>query len=206
VRSCSTPCESPTANSAFAGEVPGFVEEIRRIFERAEIQGYVDNVGRVGALGHVASDEASRERMPWSSDGLDHSISSDTRGASHSACLMERPPGHREKFADRSRSRSGRPTKRLWREGISHRKVIKLAVRELVTQALTDPAVWSDAVERLTDNLKRPEVRHPRPRVRRQGESGDRARFRRGPRESRDHGENERGPLEAAGPDASRTI
>jgi hypothetical protein len=43
---------------AFAGEVPRFVEEIQRIFDRAEIRTYLDTVRRVGALGHVASDEA----------------------------------------------------------------------------------------------------------------------------------------------------
>ena len=46
---------------AFAGEVPRFVEEIRDIFDRAEIQTYLDTVHRVGPLGHVASDEVYEE-------------------------------------------------------------------------------------------------------------------------------------------------
>ena len=46
---------------AFAGELPRFVEEIKRIFDRAEIQTYLDSVHRVGPLGHVASDEAYEE-------------------------------------------------------------------------------------------------------------------------------------------------
>ncbi len=46
---------------AFAGEVPGFVEEIREIFDRSEIQTYLDTVHRVGPLGHVASDEVYEE-------------------------------------------------------------------------------------------------------------------------------------------------
>jgi hypothetical protein len=47
--------------SAFAGELPRFVEEIQRIFDRAEVQTYLDGVKRVGPLGHVASDEAYEE-------------------------------------------------------------------------------------------------------------------------------------------------
>ncbi|HEV8574984.1 MAG TPA: hypothetical protein VGR43_09785 [Dehalococcoidia bacterium] len=43
---------------AFAGELPRFVEEITRIFDRAEIQTYLDTVHRVGTLGHTASDAA----------------------------------------------------------------------------------------------------------------------------------------------------
>ncbi len=46
---------------AFAGEVPGFVEEIREIFDRSEIQAYLDTVHQVGPLGHVASDEVYEE-------------------------------------------------------------------------------------------------------------------------------------------------
>lgn len=46
---------------AFAGELPRVVEEIKRIFDRAEIQTYLDSVHRVGPLGHVASDEAHEE-------------------------------------------------------------------------------------------------------------------------------------------------
>jgi hypothetical protein len=51
----------PDQESAFAGELPRFVEEIQRIFDRAEVQTYLDGVKRVGPLGHVASDEAYEE-------------------------------------------------------------------------------------------------------------------------------------------------
>lgn len=46
---------------AFAAELPRFVEEINRIFDRAELQTYLDNVRRVGPLGHVCSEEAYEE-------------------------------------------------------------------------------------------------------------------------------------------------
>lgn len=46
---------------AFAGELPRFVADIKRIFERAEIETYLDTVHRVGALGHVSSDEVYEE-------------------------------------------------------------------------------------------------------------------------------------------------
>ncbi len=46
---------------AFPDEVPRFVEEIKRIFDRAEIRTYLDGVQRVGPLGHVCSDEAYEE-------------------------------------------------------------------------------------------------------------------------------------------------
>jgi len=42
----------------FAGELSRFVEEVKQIFAPSEIQAYLDGVRRVGALGHVASDEA----------------------------------------------------------------------------------------------------------------------------------------------------
>jgi hypothetical protein len=45
----------------FAGEVPSFVEEIRRIFDQAELSAYLDGVRRVGPLAHTASDEAYEE-------------------------------------------------------------------------------------------------------------------------------------------------
>lgn len=48
-------------DEAFAGEVPSFVTEIREIFDRDEIRAYLDTVQRVGALGHVATDEAYDE-------------------------------------------------------------------------------------------------------------------------------------------------
>jgi hypothetical protein len=46
---------------AFAGELPRFVAEITQIFDRAEIESYLDTVHRVGALGHVSSDEVYEE-------------------------------------------------------------------------------------------------------------------------------------------------
>lgn len=46
---------------AFAGEVPRFVAEIQQIFDRGEIEAYLDTVHRVGALGHVASEEVYEE-------------------------------------------------------------------------------------------------------------------------------------------------
>jgi hypothetical protein len=48
-------------DAAFAGEVPTFVEEIRQIFDQTEIRAYLDEVRRVGPLGHTASDEAYEE-------------------------------------------------------------------------------------------------------------------------------------------------
>lgn len=41
----------------FAAELPHFIAEIKRIFEPSEIRMYLENVRRVGALGHVCSDE-----------------------------------------------------------------------------------------------------------------------------------------------------
>jgi hypothetical protein len=46
---------------AFAGELPPFVAKIKEIFDRAEIATYLDTVQRIGALGHVATDEAYEE-------------------------------------------------------------------------------------------------------------------------------------------------
>ena len=48
-------------DAAFAGEVPSFVAEINEIFDREEIRTYLENVQRVGALGHVATDDAYEE-------------------------------------------------------------------------------------------------------------------------------------------------
>lgn len=48
-------------DSAFAGELPRFVDEIKRIFDRDELQAYLTSVSRVGALGHVTSDEFYEE-------------------------------------------------------------------------------------------------------------------------------------------------
>jgi len=46
---------------AFADEIPGFVAEIKDIFDRTAIEAYLDGVQRVGSLGHVVSDEAHEE-------------------------------------------------------------------------------------------------------------------------------------------------
>ena len=48
-------------DSAFAGELPRFVEEIKQIFDRVEIETYLDTVHGVGVLGHVSSDEVYEE-------------------------------------------------------------------------------------------------------------------------------------------------
>ena len=40
-----------------AAELPGFVAEIRAIFEPFELHAYLTNVRRLGALGHVMGDE-----------------------------------------------------------------------------------------------------------------------------------------------------
>jgi len=41
----------------FAAELPHFVAEVKRIFEPYEIREYLENVKRIGAMGHVATDE-----------------------------------------------------------------------------------------------------------------------------------------------------
>jgi hypothetical protein len=41
----------------FARELPGFVAEIKNIFEPDEIQEYLENVRRVGPFGHIGTDE-----------------------------------------------------------------------------------------------------------------------------------------------------
>jgi len=46
---------------AFAGELPRFVAKITLIFDRAEIESYLGTVHRVGALGHVSSEEVYEE-------------------------------------------------------------------------------------------------------------------------------------------------
>ena len=45
----------------FAAELPGFVGEIKTIFEQYELQAYLTNVRRLGALGHVMGDEEFNE-------------------------------------------------------------------------------------------------------------------------------------------------
>ena len=42
---------------AFAEELPEFVKEIKGIFQPWEIRDYLDDVRRLGALGHVCNDE-----------------------------------------------------------------------------------------------------------------------------------------------------
>lgn len=41
----------------FAAELPAFVAEIKRIFEPWEIREHLENIRRVGAFGHVCTDE-----------------------------------------------------------------------------------------------------------------------------------------------------
>ena len=53
--------EASDQDADFAAEMPRFVNEIREIFEPAEILTYLDEVHRVGALGHTATDEAYEE-------------------------------------------------------------------------------------------------------------------------------------------------
>ena len=53
--------EASNQHQEFAAELPRFAEEIRQIFEPAEIRMYLDGVRRVGALGHTASDEVYEE-------------------------------------------------------------------------------------------------------------------------------------------------
>ena len=48
-------------DQTWAAEVPAFTEAIKEIFTREEIAAYLGGVRRVGALGHVASDEAYEE-------------------------------------------------------------------------------------------------------------------------------------------------
>jgi hypothetical protein len=58
-------------DAAFTGELPHFVAEITRIFEQAEIETYLETVQRVGALGHVASDDAYEEMREAGAIGED---------------------------------------------------------------------------------------------------------------------------------------
>jgi len=44
-------------DSAFAEELPKFIVEIKNIFQSWEIKEYLDSLERVGALGHVCTDE-----------------------------------------------------------------------------------------------------------------------------------------------------
>ena len=45
----------------FDKELPGFISEIKSIFQPWEISEYLENVKRVGALGHVCTDEEYEE-------------------------------------------------------------------------------------------------------------------------------------------------
>jgi hypothetical protein len=49
--------EASDRHPDFSGELPKFVTEVRRIFQPWEIRTYLDNVRRVGALGHVCNEE-----------------------------------------------------------------------------------------------------------------------------------------------------
>jgi hypothetical protein len=53
--------EQADKDPTWAAEVPAFTESIKQIFTREEIADYLAGVRRVGALGHVASDEAYEE-------------------------------------------------------------------------------------------------------------------------------------------------
>lgn len=50
--------EASTTRPEWKGELPAFVAEIKRIFEPWEIGHFFETVKRVGALGHVCTDEA----------------------------------------------------------------------------------------------------------------------------------------------------
>lgn len=41
----------------FAAELPSFVAEVKQIFGPHEIREYLENVRRIGAMGHVVTDE-----------------------------------------------------------------------------------------------------------------------------------------------------
>jgi hypothetical protein len=45
------------AHADLAADLPGFVAEIKTIFEPYELRGYLASVRRLGALGHVMDDE-----------------------------------------------------------------------------------------------------------------------------------------------------
>jgi NAD(P)H-flavin reductase len=51
--------EAAEQDAAFACEVPRFVEEIKQIFDRAEIETYLNTVRRIGALGPRTSSASS---------------------------------------------------------------------------------------------------------------------------------------------------
>ena len=49
--------EASDTHPEFKEELPKFVERIKEIFQPYEIKEYMENVKRVGALGHVCTDE-----------------------------------------------------------------------------------------------------------------------------------------------------
>ena len=49
--------EASDTHLEFKAELPKFVERIKEIFQPYEIKEYLENVKRVGALGHVCNDE-----------------------------------------------------------------------------------------------------------------------------------------------------
>lgn len=51
----------------FAGELPLFIAEIKRIFEQEEIRKYLESVKRLGPLGHVLDDE---DHDYWVAEGI----------------------------------------------------------------------------------------------------------------------------------------
>jgi hypothetical protein len=53
--------EASDGRPEFAAELPQFVAAIKEIFEPGEIRAYLNGTRRVGALGHIASDEAYEE-------------------------------------------------------------------------------------------------------------------------------------------------
>ncbi|MEW6741232.1 MAG: hypothetical protein AB1486_00610 [Planctomycetota bacterium] len=49
--------ETADSRPEFAAELPKFAAEIKSIFERHEIEDYLDNVRRIGPLAHTCTDE-----------------------------------------------------------------------------------------------------------------------------------------------------
>jgi hypothetical protein len=53
--------EAAETRSEFARELPAFVEEIKRMFSTSELEDYLGNLKRVGALGHILDDDQFEE-------------------------------------------------------------------------------------------------------------------------------------------------
>ena len=68
----------------FAVELPRFVEEIKEIFQPWEVKDYLENVRRLGALGHVASEE--EVEVLRDADAIEE----DVVGAAEDILLVER--------------------------------------------------------------------------------------------------------------------